>query len=676
MNPIQLFFIGLVTPWGRIMELKPFTVDSQAALDNVSAFIGSRQISHAGIAFEYSYEKEVVMGNDLHGDIRSIKPVRLSLHVVPFPSETVEAPLSDAEDKKTFVFILAVDKLENLAPLREILNMQVPFVGHNLKTACFCLWQMGLQVPDEVWDTYICERFFSLGLHHKRYLKSKSRGQSYESIQDAADLKLAWEEQCQIQGTAIRYGVVLPFAGHRPWLMDCVGSARVYEHQVDKAAQTGSEQYLKTIEMPWVVTNAQIEWAGINIDHARAKTCKKTVDEKVDSLERIFQQAGLNNPGSNSQLISYFRKLRLLRYFKVEGGMGYSFDKDALKRLRGIHPQIHIIQLYKKLRDLQSSGILSRGAAGSDGRIHPCHVQLGAHTGRQTSTGINVLGVDKLLRNLIIPHEGSGIIEVDWCQVEVGIAGAVYKEPVLVTMYNTGDAYSAMAQRFYADLEPAAREMPTHEFKRMYPTERKLMKTMTLALLYGITKYGIKDMLGVPVSEAQGLIDAFGGMFPDLSANKRKVVAQALKKGHATALHGVARYRKNPNTWPSNWERNWLGNHPVQGTGAVLFKDAGNRLAPVLDKLGARIIIPLHDSFIIETPLEHITPVSEETARIMKETVSSAFPQLKPRVDINNMHPECWNKDGIIDAFEQWITEISGIIEDFTRNSQSRKEKQ
>jgi DNA polymerase-1 len=88
-----------------------------------------------------------------------------------------------------------------------------------------------------------------------------------------------------------------------------------------------------------------------------------------------------------------------------------------------------------------------------------------------------------------------------------------------------------------------------------------------------------------------------------------------------------------------------------------------------LDELGARVIIPLHDSFIIETPLEYVGRVSEETARIMKETVSSAFPQLKPQVDINNMHPECWNKDGNIDAFEQWIAEISGTIENFTRNS-------
>lgn len=643
------------------MALKPVIINSQVDLEKVSAFLRSRQISHIGIAFEYSFGDQVLMGGDLQGDIRSIKPIRLCLTAVPVSHEAKPGEMTG--------FTLAVDKLENLATLQEILNMQVPFVGHNLKPVCFCLWQMGLQVPSTVWDTYICERFFSLGRYHKKYLGKKYQGDDFESIQAEAELKVAWEEHCQIQMVAIRYGVSLPGTAYRPWLMGCAGSARIYERQVEKSAQAGSEHYLKTIEMPWVVTNARIEWAGLYIDHDKAAACKKIVDERVDKLKRAFQQVGLNNPGSNLQLIAHFRKLHLLHYFKVEGGTGYSFDKEMLKRLRGVHPQILLIQMYKKLRDLQGSGILSRGATGGDGRIHPCHIQLGAHTGRQTCTGINVLGVDKLLRNLIIPQEGSGIIEVDWCQVEVGIAGAVYDEPILVEMYNSGDAYSAMAQKFYSDLEPAAREMPTHEFKERYPERRKIMKTLTLALLYGITEYGIEKMLGVPLSESQRLIDGFGRMFPNLSVNKKQVVSQAIERGHATALYGVARYRKNPNAWLSNWERNWLGNHPVQGTGAVLFKDAGNKLIPVLDELGARVIIPLHDSFIIETPLEYVGRVSEETARIMKGAVSSAFPQLKPQVDINNMHPECWNKDGNIDAFEQWITEISGTIENFTRNS-------
>ena len=112
--------------------------------------------------------------------------------------------------------------------------------------------------------------------------------------------------------------------------MECTGSARIYEHQVGKAVMAGSDQYLKTIEMPWVVTNARIEWAGLNIDHDKAAVCEKVVDERVGKLKGAFQKVGLNNPGSNSQLIDHFRKLHLLPYFRVEGGTEYSFDKDVL----------------------------------------------------------------------------------------------------------------------------------------------------------------------------------------------------------------------------------------------------------------------------------------------------------------------------------------------------------
>ena len=125
-------------------------------------------------------------------------------------------------------------------------------------------------------------------------------------------------------------------------------------------------------------------------------------------------------------------------------------------------------------------------------------------------------------------------------------------------------------------------------------------------------------------------------------------------RGYALTHTGLRRYRAQAGS-PSNWECNWLKNHPVQGSAAVIFKAAGNQLDKLYQPYPARLIIPLHDSFIFEAPLAALGEVANLTARVMCETVQEYFPELHPRAEINIRHPECWNKDGDAEAFSRWL---------------------
>ena len=51
-------------------------------------------------------------------------------------------------------------------------------------------------------------------------------------------------------------------------------------------------------------------------------------------------------------------------------------------------------------------------------------------------------------------------------------------------------------------------------------------------------------------------------------------------------------------------EERGLGNSYVQGTAALVFFDAGNRLRRLYRRHGARLIIPVHDAFVFEAPLD------------------------------------------------------------------------
>jgi DNA polymerase-1 len=105
----------------------------------------------------------------------------------------------------------------------------------------------------------------------------------------------------------------------------------------------------------------------------------------------------------------------------------------------------------------------------------------------------------------------------------------------------------------------------------------------------------------------------------------------------------------------TNWEGNWMMNHPVQGSAAVVFKAAGNRLYRVYRRHDAWLVIPVHDAFVFEEPLAVRPKVAELTKRIVYDVVEENFPQLYPQAEVNISQPGCWNKDGHADAIERWM---------------------
>jgi DNA polymerase-1 len=149
-------------------------------------------------------------------------------------------------------------------------------------------------------------------------------------------------------------------------------------------------------------------------------------------------------------------------------------------------------------------------------------------------------------------------------------------------------------------------------------------------------------------------------MFPRLKAALDIAAQCGAIRGYAYAISGLKRYRGKGGD-ATHWERNWLKNHPVQGSAAVVFKAAGNRLDKLYPRYGARIIIPLHDAFIFEAPLAELETVAELTSRVMCDTLQEYFPVLRPQVEVNISRPDCWNKDGDDQQLERWIESMNRL---------------
>jgi DNA polymerase-1 len=305
---------------------------------------------------------------------------------------------------------------------------------------------------------------------------------------------------------------------------------------------------------------------------------------------------------------------------------------------------------------LQKERVLTGEFVGADGRVHPEYRHLGTHTGRQTSRWPNVLGLGRVFRPLVVPAPGRGIGEVDLCQIEVGVTAAVYGDDRLAEMFNTGDVYSAMAQDFFRqELTEEDRALPDHLFKQKHRALRDRMKTCTLGMIYGLTPHGLALYLDTRPEQAAALQERFLGLFPALRQALADASAFGAARGYAVTSSGLRRHRARRAGPLTRWEQNWLTNHPVQGSAAVAFKAAGNRLNRLYRRHGAWLIIPMHDAYVFEAPLAALPEVAELTARVLCEAVQESFPQLQPRAEVNIQHPDSWNKEGHADALERWL---------------------
>ena len=653
--------------------------DAQAMVE----FASQRPLSHIGFDTEFGYDRPGVMINRRNTayDPRSVRPLLLSLSM---------AEPHDNGEGRLFNFVIDLRIPELLPALKRLFQLPVCFVGHFAKVEIFCLWKLGVQEPNILWDTFVFEKALQMGRNHHKYKTPKTADEP-EQIQAKKEAEKQKKFRCSLVATCQRYSVAHRMQTEKERLQksflahsegdhfseeqieysaeDAIVTSRLYPLQIQRAVQSGLLHHCQTVEMTWGITNARIEWNGVRVDEERRDEAISRIGvHKARLEEHLDAQYGIKNSRSHKQLREYFQTCGLLNRFTENGKV--TFNKNILKQNAALHPAIALLRAGRRSSDLLADKILSPDFVGEDGRVHAEHRQLGTDTGRQTSRWPNLLGLDRVLRPLVAPKTGYGIGEVDWSQVEVGVAAAVYGDDELVQMFNSGDVYSAMAQNFFQkELPGEDRSIDGKEFKRKYKDLRNQMKAGTLGMMYGITPVGLSKNLGTTKERAAAFQKRFMAMFPGLKQGLVLAAQQGAIRGYAQTISGFKRYRGSKGA-ASQWERNWLINHPVQGSAAVVFKAAGNRLDRLYQQYDALIIIPVHDAFIFEAPLNELDAVAGLTSRIMCDVLQEYFPALRPQVEVNISRPDCWNKDGDGDELDRWIGSLNELIGNLGESSE------
>ncbi|HHX8482695.1 TPA: DNA polymerase [Vibrio diabolicus] len=641
-------------------------IETQKDLEDLIHLAHQLPLTGISLDFEFKSNRPAIplRGNKQKQDIRSILPLLMAVTLMT----------NTGDQLHLHNYVIDLTKFKEPKLLQPLLDLPTTYIAHHAKAELHCLWQLGLTEPRTIWDTCIAERARYLGLH----VFDNDQVFDSENADICARAEHAENNRIRyaLNTVASRYDIHHRFNLVKSDLQhsfidydsgeftreqihyaaeDAIVAAKLYLPQMQQLTLQGCYHHLITVEMPWVTTNAAMEWHGVSVDREKCNAVLNASTPKLETLRSQLAQMGLDNPNSHQQKETFFRQLNLLDHFN-KGGK-YSFKLQLLKDLAHIHPAIGLLAEFSKVQAIERDILLRPTIIGSDSRVHPEHKQLEVVTGRQSCASPNLLGLPGAMRPLIIPKKGNGIGEADYSQIEVAITAAVYSDKNLIAKFNAGDIYTVMAQEFYAiDLDEEDRQCDSDTFKHKHKDKRDIMKTCVLGILYGLSPFGLGSRLEISELEAKQLMNRFLAMFPTLKHMMETAPQQAAYRGYVSTSTGLHRHRSN-NGALSRHETNWMVNMPAQGTAAALFKLAGNRLYQLYKPYNAKLVLAMHDAFIFEAPLDHMEEVGTLTTNVMIQAVIEHFPELKPRIDLNDSAPQCWTKDGDVGSVERWIAE-------------------
>lgn len=602
-------------------------------------------LSAIALDTEYAYVRPAVPTRDggEWRDIRAIRPVCLSLAASNGAVAVV--------DLRTPGVAAVVD---------ELLRLPVRFVFHHAKSELFCLWALGLD-PElrNFHDTHLAAACLLLGAFHP------SGGG------EPRDLERRRRHALSLVGLCAHYGLGYPHSEAKDELRrefagladdaplttrlveyaaaDAVWTLKLYGAQQADVCSAGLQRHLESVEFPFAVVNARMEWNGVQIDRERLQRVREGLRGVVDRLASRLRELGVDPPGDEVAFRRALAAAAVDGLFVRDGA--FSTSDGRLKDLEHVHPAVRLFRLHRRYVRLR----VEAWSLGVDGRLHPCHVQLGAATGRNACREPNLPGVGRALRPLVVAPPGRALVELDYAQIEVGVAAAEFEDAELIASFNRGDVYVEAAKRFYAaELTDEERSLDAEEFKRRRPELREAMKVFVLAVINNMHPGGLAARFDLSVADAERERDRFLALYPRLRDGLTQAERDGARRGFAPIVGGLRR-----GLYGASGRRaaNLLRNTPLQGGAAVVFKRALLELDRAFRGSPTRLVLPVHDAVLLECDAHAAEEVAWLAADLMSLALKSVYPQLDGRVTWDLSDTSCWHAGGGAASLEALLSE-------------------
>ena len=435
-----------------------------------------------------------------------------------------------------------------------------------------------------------------------------------------------------------------------------------YSDRLDKDSLRG----VFNLEMDVLQVICDMELRGADIDVDALAVLKANLEVQLETTKaNIYRFAG-----KAFNINSVPEKQKILFSKKTEGGRGlrpkvltpagekraesgapatvsdYSVSEPALRMFAGKDALVDEMLNYSDLNKLLTTyvipylgGDITRTLLGKSkivakkslllrGRIHTDFVQYGAETGRFSSRNPNLQNIPnsksingKAIRNLFTAPEGHKLVVADYSQIEPRVLASFSGDRIMCTAYmNQEDIYTTIGNTVGVD--------------------RSAAKTLVLAMMYGVGPDKIADSIGVSVSEARHLLDAFMAKFPSVAKYKKQIISESRRRGPVPyALTYMKRRRYLPELtsnvmWQRSRAERQAFNTVIQGSSADLIKLAMIRAHKLIPD-EASLILTIHDELVTVTP-DHLVEETEAAIRQAMEGINALSIPMLAEVSVAN----------------------------------------
>jgi DNA polymerase I-like protein with 3'-5' exonuclease and polymerase domains len=186
---------------------------------------------------------------------------------------------------------------------------------------------------------------------------------------------------------------------------------------------------------------------------------------------------------------------------------------------------------------------------------------------------------------------------------------------------------------------------------------RPELKVLVLASQYGQSARSAAERLGMEPFQAISLLNRFFDRYSQLAEGMKMTEDLAEVRGYAETRTGLKRYLNPKRSRHARGRQ--ARNLPVQGGGADVLKGLLPRAQTILQRIDGRILVPLFDSLIFQVPREAQQEAVTAIRHEMVVAARSIYPELKPKLDVNDKDTSCWNKDGHGDSIDTFERDLS-----------------
>jgi DNA polymerase-1 len=354
--------------------------------------------------------------------------------------------------------------------------------------------------------------------------------------------------------------------------------------------------------------------------------------EKLGDPNYCFE---LNSTQQLTEFVKNVLKVKLSPKHVTKTGLA-AMDEKALEFYAEKQPVLKKIldyRLYKKQNATYLLGFKEQANLTSH-RIYPEYAQHSTATGRLSSF-IHTVPRENKIRNMIVPAEGCKFVLADESQIELRILAQLSNDQNMINAFKSGMDFHAATACVMFGIDPELFDKKNSK----HAEARDVSKSINFGIVYGMGARSLAEKLKILIEEAEKFMNKFFKAYPDVRNFIDESIAFAEANGYVETLYGRKRYLHMIKSSFENVKegaRRQATNTKIQSSANDVTAMALIKMQNWLDKesLLTKIVATIHDSIMLESPMEEIDVASKQLVNFMTVDVPFITVPLKADVQI------------------------------------------